>query len=146
MDGNDAKAAASEPLLTGIAKGHINSRLSLRFYRDVNDDTMINALADSLKPRLDEKNAQSMEELAALNDTLRDLSQGAFKAGSTLDFDWDARKERLVITKDDGLPATIPAKKVAPALFNVYLDESPVSPDAKASFVKGSERLMATFL
>ena len=125
-------ANSSEPILSSVAQGHVDARLQLQFYRNVDHSTMIEALRDSVAPRLA---TMADDELTELTVALEDISNGgAFAAGSELTFDWDTRKSLLVMSKDKGLPTTITAARVAPALFQVYLDDKAVAPDAKKSF------------
>jgi hypothetical protein len=125
-------ANSNGPILSSVAQGQVDARLQLLFYRNVDHNTMIEALRDSVAPRM---TTMADDELTKLTSALEDISNGgAFAAGSELTFDWNTRKSLLVLSKDKGLPTTITAEHVAPALFKVYLDEHAVAPDAKKSF------------
>ncbi|EDQ90330.1 uncharacterized protein MONBRDRAFT_7496 [Monosiga brevicollis MX1] len=143
VDRDDAKAC-QQFSLPDIQAGHVAARLELAFARTVDQATMIEALADSVAPRLPTGDEAAAAELQELSAALLQVSQGqSFAVHSRLCFDWEPRRDLLVIGLEGGLPVTIKAPRVARALFDVYLDEQAVSADAKASFQQGIEQMFA---
>eukprot|EP00981_Chlorochromonas_danica_P011101 scaffold3747_cov258-Ochromonas_danica.AAC.9 len=112
-----------------LVQGDLNKAVLLKMARDVGADTMVNALAESVKPRME----GDLSPLKKFEEVLSNGLKGG-KAKNGMVFRFDAKThEKLDISIDGVKSGTISSPSLVKAFFGVYLDKNAVSPPLKQS-------------
>jgi len=122
----------SKAFFKAIRKAPFEKCFMLKMARTVGSDKMVNALADSIKPRM--KN-----EMEALTEFQGLLSAG-LKGGSCTKntaFGFAASKGKLVVSINGKEEGTVNSRELCDAFTDTYIGDNAVSPDAKSNFAKG---------
>eukprot|EP01031_Cornospumella_fuschlensis_P032668 gene32668-39495_t len=126
----DLKKLSSSPEFEDLLiNGEVSKSILLKMARDVGADTMVGALAESVKPRI----GKDIEALKKFEDILsKGLKGGKAKDGTLFRFD-SLNSEKLDVSVDGVKSGTVNSKSLVRAFFGVYLDKNTVSPALKES-------------
>jgi hypothetical protein len=91
---------------------------------------MVNALAESVKPRLDSSDATSLTQFEAV--LSKGLQGGKAKNGMVFKFD-SRTSDKLDVSIDGVMSGSVSSPSLVKAFFGVYLDKKSVSPALKES-------------
>ncbi|RDX82341.1 Fatty-acid-binding protein 3, chloroplastic [Mucuna pruriens] len=120
------------------AAASFEKSLQIILVRDVDGKTFWDALSDAISPRIAEPTISDETALTAFRGVFLDRP---LKKGTFIILTWLNPSRLLVSVSSQGRPstvdATIESANVASALFNVFLDDNPVSPSLKASVAEG---------
>lgn len=136
-------AADGEAWLHALLDGQSRVQLRLKFYRNVDKATLVKAIADSVRPRLEDPEAAGLHWLSStLLDMVTDMG-GSVTPGAELIFSWNEKDGTLCLQLDGAPAMCLRSPKLAHALFDVYIGDDPISPEARKNFVEGGARVVA---
>ena len=137
-DGVSAESLmGSSDLFDDFAASKPAKTLLLRFHREVGATDISEALGEALKPRVGDETSKSFQSF------ILDMVGGdKMQKGSDLFI--TCKGEKLWASLTGGSDAaSISLKGLCSAIFQVYLGDTPVSPQAKEGFAKGFSELVA---
>ncbi|KAG5188908.1 chalcone isomerase [Tribonema minus] len=108
--------------------------LVLKMARKVGAEKMVNALAESVKPRLAPGGDAALEEFQTV---LLDAVTKEGAANKGMQFGFVCKPGSLCVSIDGKTAGTINSEQLRSAMLDVYLGKDAVSPGAKTSFAEG---------
>jgi hypothetical protein len=134
-----------------LADGAFVKALRIDLVRDVDGATFVGALEEALAPRL-----RLSGDTASLDKFKAFLSDRKLAKGTVLALLWrpegvldvaiasDPDRAAATFASPDAAGVSISSPGLCRALFEVYLGDSAVSPDARAAWARGARALLAT--
>jgi hypothetical protein len=135
--GFQAKDSNLSDLATDFATSKAARTVLLRFQRGVAASDISDALGEALKPKIGTKTDEFKQFILDMVGSER-LEKGS-------DIYITCKGEKLTASLTGGKDSSsISIKGLCPAIFEVYLGDKPVSPQAKKGFAEGVATLMAS--
>eukprot|EP01038_Epipyxis_sp_PR26KG_P004451 gene4451-6296_t len=139
----------SEEFIQSLTSGDFTRTIVLRMARDVSAVTMINALAESIKPRMIAHDAgiqgfsSSLKEIGDLKSLnkfqsilMSSLKNGGAKTNTEFSFESSQKNKSLCVSINGKKLGSIDSPLLCQALIGVYVDKNAVSPSLKECFCK----------
>lgn len=121
-------------LINAVKNSGFEKTLVLKMSRTVGKDKMVGALGESVKPRMKSDHA-ALESFQGILQRGIDAHGGTANEGMQLSFALKAGSLHVGVNGDEA--GSVSSKELCGAMIDTYLDEKAVSPDAKASILRG---------
>ncbi|KAL7469783.1 hypothetical protein ACHAXS_010049 [Conticribra weissflogii] len=127
----------SSDFTNDFAESKLTKSLLMRFHREVGASDISEALGEALKPRIGEKISDTFQKFI-----LDMISKDRLEKGSDIFITCKGEKLWASLDGEKGA-ASISINGLCPAVFLVYLGDTPVSTQAKEGFANGFAELVA---
>jgi hypothetical protein len=126
-------ATTEEASIAAVAASNVDKAVILRMARTVGTETMVSALAESVKPRMGGKDLSSLESLEKILTAGLQTTGGA-KTDTV--FSFDSHGNKLIVGINGKKVGEVSSSVLSNAFVNVYVDKDTVSTGLRDSSAK----------